>query len=251
MMNKKAEVVTNDAMNPIAQAEPIAQPLATNPMQAAIQSGASPSELLQFMELQERWEANEARKAFNVSMSKFRADCPTIEKTEKAHNSKHASIAGILRQIKALLNENGLSHSWVTSQDERGITVTCKVTHIQGHSESTSLTAPADTTGSKNAIQAIGSTITYLERYTLAAILGLATGDADDDGNAAGQPVERINEDQALTIHSMIEENELDMDAFLRMLKSSLNADGIDDIAAQAYPHVISKIEATIKAKQK
>ena len=51
-----------------------------------------------------------------------------------------------------------------------------------GHSESTTLQSPPDASGGKNSIQAIGSAVTYLSRYTLLAITGLATGENEDDG---------------------------------------------------------------------
>jgi len=229
----------------------LATPQAANPMQAAIQAGASPAELLQFMELQERWEANEARKAYTAAMTQFRADCPTILKTEKAHNSTYAGLAGTLSQIKTLMSGCGFSHSWRTQQDGNGITVTCVITHSQGHSEETSLTAPPDTSGSKNNIQALGSTCSYLERYTLVAALGLTSSDSiDDDGQAAGQVVARITDEQALTIHSMITDNDLNLDRFMGWIKSSLKVGSIEDINVNAYPHVLEKIKTTIKAKQ-
>src|SRR5258708_10458648 len=62
------------------------------------------------------------------------------------------------------------------------IRVPCTLTHAQGHSESVSMSAQPDTSGSKNSIQAIGSTTSYLQRYTLFAATGLAPKDADTDG---------------------------------------------------------------------
>ena len=60
--------------------------------------------------------------------------------------------------------------------------ITCTLSHEGGHSESVSMGGPPDTGPGRNAMQARGSTKTYLERYTLTAILGLAAQDADDDG---------------------------------------------------------------------
>ena len=151
----------------------------------AVQQGAELDKLEKLMELQERWEKNEAKKAYTNAMSKFRSECPTILKTKDGHNSKYAGLAETIGQIKGLLAKNGLSHSWRTEQGNNMIAVTCCITHSQGHSECTSLSAGADSSGSKNSIQAIGSTVTYLERYTLVAILGLASSDQDDDGKAS------------------------------------------------------------------
>ncbi len=137
------------------------------------------------MEFQERHEANQARKAYHVAMANFLADAPKIIKQKDGHNCKYAGLSDIVVVIAPLLSKHGLSHSWVTGTADKDITVTCKITHILGHSEETSLSAGPDTSGSKNAIQAVGSTITYLERYTLKAALGLAEGDQDDDGAGA------------------------------------------------------------------
>lgn len=151
-------------------------------LQIAVEQGADLDKLERLMDLQERWEATQAKKAYVSAMSDFRRDCPEIVKTRDGHNCKYAGLAESIDQIKVLLSQCGLSHSWQTRQDAQQVTVTCTVTHIEGHSESTELTAAPDTTGSKNSVQAIGSTITYLQRYTLFAILGLASQDADTDG---------------------------------------------------------------------
>jgi hypothetical protein len=149
----------------------------------AQQSNASIEQMQQLFELQLRYEANEARKAFNGAMSDFRENAPTIARKRTGHNIKYAGLSESIEAIQPLLSEFGLSHQWKTRQEGNGITVECTITHRMGHSESTSLTAAPDTSGSKNTIQAIGSTVSYLERYTLYAILGLSSREMDDDGN--------------------------------------------------------------------
>jgi len=165
-------------------------------LQIAMEQGADIDKLQKLMDLQERWEANQARKAYVEAMALFREDCPIIEKTKKGHNSKYAGLAETIEQIKWTLSDHRLTHSWNTEQVNNETKVTCTVTHVGGHSESTSLAAPAETSGSKNSIQAIGSTVSYLERYTLFAILGLASSDMDQDG-AIPQSIEYVSEIQA------------------------------------------------------
>lgn len=226
-------------------------PQALSPVQAAMQSGASPTELLEFMKLQERFDNNQAKKAFVLAMSKFRADCPTMEKTEKGHNHKYASISGMLVQIKSLLAENGLSHSWRMSQANDLITVTCIVTHSQGHSEETSITAPPDNGGSIKGIKGIGSTITYLERYTLTALLGLASGERDDDGDASISP--RISDDQAVGLHAMLIDGGLTLDGAMRVeayVGKKLKCSGFEGVAEVAYDDALYICNESIKRKQ-
>ena len=156
----------------------------TSPMQlieVAINSGADIDKLERLMSLQERWEDNNAKKAFFAAMSKFNAECPTIVKRKKAHNSLYAPLGDIHAQIKDTLVSCGLSFRF--EQDHSiGITVSCLVSHSSGHTEQATMTAPADTSGSKSPIQAIASTVTYLQRYTLCSALGITTADEDMDG---------------------------------------------------------------------
>lgn len=154
----------------------------------AVEQGADLDKLEKLMELQDRWEASQAKKAYVVAMSEFRRECPTIEKTRSGHNTKYAGLSESIDQIKSLLAQCGLSHSWRTEQSDALVKVTCTVTHIEGHSENTSLSGAPDTSGSKNSIQAIGSTVSYLQRYTLFAILGLASQEMDTDGQMDTPP---------------------------------------------------------------
>lgn len=153
------------------------------------------SAMERLMGLQERWDANEAKKAYHQAMAAFKQNPPTIYKdkhvsfsTQKGQTDyHHATIGNVVKQIVAALAEHDLSHSWTTEQREGGqVAVTCTITHKLGHSESVTLQAGRDESGGKNSIQALGSAITYLQRYTLLAITGLAVEDgSDDDGQGA------------------------------------------------------------------
>ena len=176
-------------------------------LQIAVSNGADIDKLEKLMELQMRWDANEAKKAYTRAMSQFRAGCPEIFRNKTVSfpgkggqtSYTHADLAGAIGQIKSVLTECGLSHSWRTENLQGGfIQVTCILTHVDGHSEQTSMVCQPDNTGSKNAIQAMGSAVTYLQRYTLFAILGLASADDDDTGkpSESQQPLSRARQGQ-------------------------------------------------------
>lgn len=150
-------------------------------MELAITNNASVENLERLMALQERWEAGEAKKAFYAALSKFQMNCPRIEKRKQGHNYKYAPLGDIVAQIKSTLNECGLSFRFEQSHAD-GIEVTCVLTHNAGHSERTTMSVQPDTSGSKNSIQAIGSAVTYGQRYTLIGALGITTADEDIDG---------------------------------------------------------------------
>lgn len=162
-------------------------------LQIAVEKGADVDKMAQLMALSERWEANEARKAFVVALNAFKSNAPQIIKTKEVSFGagktayKHALSSVASEQIGEALSRVGISHRWETDQSEGGkIKVTCVLTHALGHSERVALEATPDTSGSKNSIQAIGSTVSYLQRYTLFASTGLVPKDADDDGAGGG-----------------------------------------------------------------
>lgn len=155
-------------------------------LQMAVSQNADLDKLEKLMELQAKWEANEARKAFTVAMSAFKATGLIVGKDKSVAFAgtayTHASLGNVCATIGAELSKHGLSFRWHTEQAAGKIRVTCTLTHIGGHSESVSLESSPDDSGKKNQIQQIASAVSYLERYTLLAITGTATQEQDDDG---------------------------------------------------------------------
>lgn len=153
-----------------------------------------PGKMLALLEMQERWESNQARKAFNVAFSDFKSEAVTIVKNVTVKDGplkgkKYADLFGVVNVVTPVMSRHGLSHSWKLTKDEpTWMEVTCTIRHTLGHSESVSMGAAPDTGPGRNAIQARGSAKSYLERYTLLAAVGMAAENADDDAAAAGQP---------------------------------------------------------------
>jgi hypothetical protein len=211
----------------------------------AVAKGTSIEQLQQLMALQERWEANEARKAYVAAMNAFKADPPEVfkskhvsfETTKGVTEYNHAKLEDAVDAIGMSLSKHGLSFRWDCEQLEGGIVrVTCIITHIQGHSERTSLQAGADQSGGKNNIQALASSVTYLQRYTLFAATGLAPKGMilDDDGRGSEQ-AETISTDQAIVINDLLTETLKPVDKFLAQFKF----ESIESIPAKDYDRVI------------
>lgn len=147
-----------------------------------------------------------AKADFIGSMARFQNNCPAIVSLKQGHNYKYAPLEDIIAQVKSTMTDCGLSYRFEQSQDEKNITVTCVVTHLSGHSERTTVTATADTSGSKNSVQAIGSTITYLRRYSFTGAFGIVTADQDSDARLAGQAMqEHVDSAMVMQILSLIE----------------------------------------------
>ena len=212
-------------------------------LEIAVQGNADVDKLEKLMELQIRWEDREAEKAFNEASSAFRSECPTIAKTLTGHQSKYAGLSETIDQIKPLLLKNGLSYTWKTGQDGENISVTCKVTHLQGHSEETSLSAAPDTSGSKQPIQAIGSTVSYLQRYTLYAVLGLTSSEMDNDGGNIADSV-LCTVWQSNEILEQMTELDVKTDIFYKVLKIK----DLSEMTVDKYHEAISQLN--IKREQ-
>lgn len=187
----------------------------------ALELGVSADILKQMMDLRDREDAKMARKAFDTAISRAKSKMSPVVKNATGHNNKrYADFSAIARMVDPILSEFGLSYRFKTTQIDK-ITVTCVLSHEDGHSEETTLSAPSDTTGNKNAIQAIGSTITYLSRYSLMASLGLSASE-DDDGRSAGRSDDQlrtITPEQVKTIQKLLEETDSDTAKFCEVGK--------------------------------
>lgn len=204
----------------------------------AVSQGADIEILEKLMALQERWEASQARKAFDSAVAAAGAELPVIVRNATGHNNKkYADFAAIAAVVDPILGKHGLRFRFRTVQSDKAITVTC-ILFGHGHSEETTLSGPADTSGNKNAIQAIGSTLTYLQRYSLVQMLGLAAGN-DDDGKA-GAEKPRISQQQADTLHDLLEASGKSRPAFLKWAK----VERMEDIAADVYEACVNAINA-------
>lgn len=145
--------------------------------------------ITKLMDLQDRYEKTEARKAFDKAFADFKAESVRIIKNTTVtagplNGKKYADLFAVVDTVTPALSKHGLSSSWkLTKDDPNWMEVTCTLRHRDGHSETVSMGGPPDTGGAKNAIQARASTKSYLERYTLLSVTGLAASGEDTDGN--------------------------------------------------------------------
>jgi hypothetical protein len=219
---------------PMVEATPTTTPMTM--LEKAVSSGASLEMVEKLMALQERWEANQARKAFDEAIAAAKAEIKPVVRNATGHNSKkYADFSAIANAVDPIISKHGLSYRFRTNQTDR-IAVTCVLSHKAGHYEETTLAGPADASGSKNAIQAIGSTLTYLQRYSLVQALGLAASN-DDDGNAGGQR-ESITLEQVEQLVELADEVHADKEAFCRYFR----VNGIAEITTKDFPRAIAAL---------
>lgn len=215
---------------------PSSSPTPMEMLDRALASGAAPETLGKLMDLQERYEKSQARKEFDAAIAAAKAEIKPIMRNKEGHNSKrYVDFAAIARAVDPIITRHGLSYRFRSGQGDR-ISVTCILSHSAGHFEETTLCGPADTTGNKNAIQAIGSTLTYLQRYSLVQMLGLAASD-DDDGEAIGAS-DKITDEQVATLSRSLAERKAPLEKFLKWAK----VEKLADIKAEHYESCVTAI---------
>lgn len=181
-------------------------------LELAISQGAPLDQLEKFLQLKRDHEAHEAKKEFYNAVADFKGETIRIskDKVNGQFKSRYSSLGNMLDTVNPILGRHGLSVSFDIQQSEKEITVACVLRHRLGHTEKSTIKAPPDTSGggSKNPIQQIKSTITYLRAATFEAVTGLSSSDGtiDDDGNSAYKQPEYIDAKQQKEVKALVDE---------------------------------------------
>jgi hypothetical protein len=200
------------------------------------------------MAMQERAIAQRSQAAFASSFAEMQIELPSIAEKGKGHGTvTYATWEDINDAIKPVLAKHGFGLRFEVGRSGDRLTVTGVLMHREGHSERTTMELPADTSGSKNAVQAVGSSTSYGKRYVAAALLNLTSRlreDRDDDARSAGGPV-CISDEQAEKLRNSLTENGGDIDRFLRFFKIEC----LPDLPAGRFNEAMRMIEAKGKRK--
>jgi hypothetical protein len=139
-------------------------------------------------------ENREYEKLFYADLASMQVELPRVIKSKKGHNSLYAPLEDINDAIRPAMQRHGFAVTFRVSQPEGRIRVETVLSHKAGHYISTEVTLDPDTSGSKNGVQAVASSISYGKRIGVTALLNISTGD-DTDGADLGP--QTIGEDQS------------------------------------------------------
>ena len=217
-MNQLAEVQNQE----VAERSPLIALIE----RVVLDPNASIEKLERMLAMQERLEQSQARKAFDFAIAAAKAEIPTIIKDKVVDftsakgrtNYVYEDLDSIAKVVNPILSKHGISYRYRTNQDQGLISVTCVMSHRDGHSEETTLQAGRDESGNKNSFQAVGSAVTYLQRYTLKAALGLSAA-KDNDAGGVDEPSGSITEEQFRSLRDLLEQSGSDENKFLAYLK--------------------------------
>ena len=224
--------------------------VATNP-------DADIEKLERLLAMQERILDRQHEDAFNEAMNRVQAATGRIATdSDNPHTkSRYASYAALDRVMRPIYTKEGLSISFTTG--DAPTEVVRVIGHLSGHGHTRKyqVDMPADGKGAKGGdvmtkTHAAGAAMQYGMRYLLKLMFNLAIGE-DTDGNGASGETKYISEDEALTIHAKLTDNEIPMGPFLDWLKRTMKCESIETISVKALDTVMSTIDAKIKAKRR
>lgn len=157
------------------------------------------------MAMHERMQSRNAETEFNAAMARMQIELPSIAERGKGHGAiRYATLEDINDVVKPIMKEHGFAISFRVDHEPQQIRVTGVLMHQAGHREQTTMALPIDTSGSKNAVQAVGSSVSYGKRYVMSALLNITTRGEDDDGYAAA-PADTVTDAQAKTLQSLMD----------------------------------------------
>lgn len=219
-------------------------------MQVIAKAASDPAtdvgKLERLMGLYERITERNAKVAYMAAFTEMQEKLPVITergeiKIGTGKPQRYATWEDLNDAIKPILHAHGFALSFRTGRDDNHIIVTGILSHKEGHSEETAIYLPADTSGSKNAVQAVGSSTSYGRRYTAISLLNItsrAPQDADDDGQSAMGNA-KISDKQRDTILALADEAGVDVQKFTDYMK----VDSVADIRVKDFTRALNALE--------
>jgi hypothetical protein len=204
---------------------------------AAADPNVDVAKLEKLLNMQERVMDKQAENDYNIAMANLQPKIPQIDRTRKADKSKYAPYEEIDRVLRPLYTEAGFSISFNSRIEGDKMLYTASLAHKGGHSKTADIVLPADTSGSKNALQAMGSTTSYAKRYLLSMLFNVVTTEEDNDGNLP------LPNEEAVEIDLLITETKTDKAKFLKWL----GADSVQTIPSKNFLKARTALKAKLK----
>lgn len=220
----------NDIVKIENQYTSIIEKMATNPDVDVVK-------LEKMLDMQERIMAKQAEIDFNIAMTEMQPNIPIIKHTKKAHNSSYAPYDEIERTIKPVYTKHGFSIRFNQKSESEFTTYTCILSHKNGHSVSADIRLPNDTSGGKNAIQSVASTVSYAKRYLVSMLLNIATTNEDNDGNSFAT----VTDEQSKALENLAEQVGMNIENFVGYFEASSISDIKQSDYRKAYAILMKK----------
>lgn len=200
--------------------------------------------------MQERAMARSSEQAFNDAMTAAQQEMRPVaaNASNPQTKSKYADYNALNKTMRPIYTAHGFALSFDTEAGapQDNIRVVCHVSN-SGHTRKYQVDMPADGKGAKGGdvmtkTHAVGSAMSYGQRYLLKMIFNIAIGD-DDDGNAAGDSREKITPEQLQQLVDLADDVGADKIRFC----SYLMIKSLADLPASRFQRAVDALEAKRK----
>lgn len=249
--------------NQVAVQGDAGQVMASKILELAADPNFDVDKLERLIELQTKETERQATVSFSTAFAAMQSEIPTIAKAKSGNGSNYATLEDVVEITRPILNKHGFSLSFDTNtvleknddksaNDYKGyVEITAILLHREGHKEKTTLLVPFDYSGSKkhNPAQAMGSSVSYGKRYTLCALLNIATRDDNDAQTSNVYAHKMITGAQARGLVTKRDKlDEASQQAFMAWLLNDFGIDSINDIKLQNYNYIDSQLTNKVNA---
>ena len=200
-----------------------------------------------------------AMRAFNNAMSEAKGEIQPVLKTRDVDfqsskpgasrtKYKYESFADVARAVDPVFSRHGLSYRFRVAQAADVVKVTCIVSHSDGYSEENSPLESRVDPGSTgmSMVQALGSALTYLQRYSLRSAIGLPAG-VDDDGRGAGGTSPKVSKQQAEELRNLIEDTGRSAVTLLKLV----GAEGLDEMTVDQWARAKEVLDLALAERKR
>lgn len=144
--------------------------------------------------------AEEHREAFDAAFAQMAAELPQVRRDGTVDLTRDGKRIGIIkfarwedmdRVIRPIMAKYGFALSFTTVERDGGKLLIRGELMREGHSRLAEIPLPPDIGPGRNALQAVGSAISYGKRYCAEMLLNIVRCGEDDDANSAA--AQRVN----------------------------------------------------------
>jgi hypothetical protein len=191
--------------------------------------------------------AEEHREAYDSAFAAMHAELPQVRKDGKIELTKDGKKLGLIpfarwedmdKIIRPILAKYGFALHFTTVESAGKLLIRGELTR-EGHSRTADIPLPPDVGPGRNALQAVGSALSYGKRYATEMLLNIVRCGEDDDGNTAvnAGPISAAQEKQ---LADLIKKTKTDLKKFLEWTKTGVEA--LKDIPAREHVRLLNAL---------
>ncbi len=206
----------------------------------------------------------------HAALSAAQGEFPPIEKSKTvkvttktggSYTFAYAPLDSILGAVRPVLAKHGLAVTQLlTAREDGQPALETRILHSSGEQLGGVFPLPAAV--AMMTAQEIGSLLTYLRRYALVALLGIATEEDDDGNHATGNTATRkkkpaakqdggasnggvlIGRDEAVRLFAIAGENDVTNDRLKEIMREIAGVDSTKELVRDKYGAVVAAVEA-------